>query len=120
MPSQIPKIYFNAAVTNTLILVKAGKVDLVGWLLQNHSTGAYLKLFNAVQTSDVTLGTTVPNKILAIPTGPSGLFFMSNENCFQQEFPKGLVIAVVSTLTESSTAPAQACSVELSYDDNNQ
>lgn len=120
MASTIPIIYFNPEVTNTLILVNAGRTTLVGWLLQNHSTGAYLKLYDKATTAEVTLGSTVPNKILAIPTGPAGLFFLSNEDKFQQNFSNGLVIAVVSTLTASGTAPAQACSVELSYDTVNQ
>lgn len=117
MPSQVPKIYFNSAVTNTLILVNAGYTALVGWLVSNHSTGAYLKLWNAVQTSDVSLGVTPPDKIIPIPTGPAGLFFLSNEDKFQQNFNKGMVIAVVSGLVDSSSsAPASACSVEISYD----
>lgn len=120
MASTIPIIFFNREVTNSLVLVAAGRVTLVGWLLQNHSTAAYLKLYNAASISDVTLASTVPDKILAIPTGPGGLFFLSNEDKFQQNFNLGLVIAVVSTLTESASAPAQACSVELSYDNISQ
>ena len=120
MASTIPIIFFNRAVTNTLILVATGRVTLVGWLLSNHSTAAYLKLYNAAAITDVTLASAVPDKILPIPTGPGGLFFLSNEDKFQQNFSLGLVIAVVSTLTESATAPAQACSVELSYDTVNQ
>jgi hypothetical protein len=121
MPSQVPIIYFKSDVTNTLILVNAGYTALVGWMVCNHSTGAYLKLWNAVQTSDVSLGVTVPDKIIPIPTGPAGLFFLSNEDKFQQNFNKGIVIAVVSGLVDSSSAaPAAACSVELSYDNRNQ
>lgn len=121
MASTVPKIYYNKAADNTLVLVNSGYTVLVGWNLANHSTAAYVKCFNAASTTDVILGTTVHDKLLPIPTGPGGIFFLSNEDKFQQNFPLGLVICVVSNLTvAAASAPAQACSVEISYDTQNQ
>lgn len=121
MASQVPYIYYNPAVTNTLILVNAGFTTLVGWNVANHSTGAYLKCFNAASTGDVTLGTTSHDWLIPCPTGPAGLFYQSNEDKFQINFNLGLVIAVVSNLTvAASSAPAQACSVSISYDKTSQ
>ncbi len=119
MPSTIPKIFHNVAVTNTLLLVATGRLNLVGWQVSNHSTGAYLKCFNAAATTDVTLGTTSHDKLIPIPTGPAGLYLLSNEDKFQMLFPLGLVIAVVSNLTvAAASAPAQACDVEIFYETN--
>lgn len=121
MASQVPYIYYNPAATNTLVLVNAGFTTLVGWNVANHSTAAYIKCFNAASTGDVSLGLTEHTWLIPAPTGPGGIFYQSNEDKFQVNFPLGLVIAVVSNLTiAGASAPAQACSVSISYDKTSQ
>lgn len=119
MPSIIQKQYrLNNITDATKYLVVAGNYVLVGWnIATKGTTNAYLKLFNAAATTDVTLGTTAPIRTLVIPA--SGTALLSNEDEFQVAFPLGMVYAVTGDLLDTDTSsPAGACMVEILYSAN--
>jgi hypothetical protein len=117
MASTVGKISRTVAMTNAATLISAGASVLVGWNLINPiTTAAYLKLYNAASAGAVTVGSTTPVKTLLIPPGP-GLFFLSNEDKFQQNFNLGIVAAVVTGIADdNSTAPGTGCYVEIMYE----
>jgi len=95
--------YQQPALTNTLVLLRAGVSNLWGWNLTNTNAAiAFVQCFNAASTGAVTLGTTAPDFIIAIPTGSgSQVFNMNNEENIQC-FPLGLVVAATTTATGST------------------
>ena len=116
MPSTIQNKSRTVAMVATPVLIGTGKQNLVGWNLINPiSTAAYLKLYNAAAAGDVTVGVTAPQKTLLIPPGP-GLFFLSNEDKFQETFNLGLVAAVTTGIADADAGvPATGCYVEILY-----
>lgn len=107
--------YRNPSLDNTLTLVAAGNYNLVAWNLINPgASGAYLKLFNAAATGDVTVGTTTPVKTLFIPG--NGTAFLSNEPDLEDSFTLGLVLFVTGGMADAdNTAPSANCYVEIKY-----
>jgi hypothetical protein len=90
----------------TGILVQAGPSLFIGFSLRN-ATGAiaYLQCFNAVQLSDVTLGTTTP--VFSVPVN-----FLASasivDHCLLQipvnQFPLGLCVYSTTTATGNTGA----------------
>lgn len=104
--------YRNHAVTNTKILIRAGSCTLRGLVINNpNASEAFLQMFDAVQTADVTLGTTVCDEPIKIPASGSITLWGNDIKTF---FDLGLVIAATTT-EGGSTAPGTALSVVLRY-----
>lgn len=107
-----PQPFFNAAVTNSAINVKAVPGNLYGFAIGNASVAAaicYLQVFNAT-AANVTLGTTVP--ALSIPVSPGsatspGTIALSFSN---SPVPFNAAISVAATLTPTGSG---ACSPTL-------
>lgn len=116
MASTVYNISRTVAMSSSATLIAAGSLTIVGWNLINpNSANAYLKLYNAASAGAVIVGTTSPVKTLLIPG--AGLFFLSNEDKFQQNFSLGIVAAVVTGIADNNTtAPSTGCYVEILYD----
>ena len=92
---------FNQRVTTT-VLVKAGATILRYWHVVNTTAAeAFIQVFDARQTADVTLGTTAPN--FTIPLAANG---ESDINLGDNGTPflNGIVIASTTSSSGSSTA----------------
>ena len=79
------------------------------------ATDVFIQLFDAVQVSDVTVGTTVPDYVLGVPAGDA------TKRGFRDaywnpglDFQKGIVIAATTTVG-GNTAGATAAHVSASY-----
>jgi len=90
----------NNAATNSLTAVKgsAGKV-WGGYLFNNGTTPAYLRLFNATSAGNVNMGTTAPIIILGIPAGGS-LNIASVVDQYGLSFTTGIVYAITAGSTD--------------------
>ena len=111
-----PVGFVNAAVTSTAV-----KVNTVGTppsllvsynITNNTSSFVYIQFFDVAATSSVTLGTTAPAYVIAVPPyGVTDAFVAAP----QFTFYNGIVIAATTTAT-GNTAPSTAASVSLSYE----
>jgi hypothetical protein len=103
----------DAAVTATKVLVKSGAVDIRGITVYNPGMAtAFLQLFDAAQTADVTLGSTAFDEMFMIPAGSQ--IVIEPENKIYNSFALGLVYAATDTAT-GSNAPAVALNMVLKY-----
>ncbi len=112
-------LYRNTALSNTVITIKASAAALFGIKLVNpNTTPAYVKLFNAASGS-VTLGTTAPQEVLAVPAGDGttpGQYVITPESIAYAYFSTALSIVAVTTLADSgTTAMGTAINVEAKY-----
>lgn len=104
---------FDASADETLTLVTAGHTRL--HMIQGVNGDAavrYLQLFDSATTGAVTLGTTTPTAVLAIPSSGDGPFAV---DCKGLVFYAGLVYAVTTTST-GSTGPTAAATLTLGYE----
>lgn len=109
--------YRNAALTNTKILVKGAGTAVTGWALYNvASDDAWVHLYNAAATADVTVGTTAPKHSLLVPAGDGTKYSkeVSDLGVILDDFPLGLVI-VATKGVGNSTAPTSAVVANLRY-----
>jgi len=100
---------YNAAATNTLVLAQAGYTRLSGiQLLNGNAAIVFLQLFDAAAVANVTLGTTVPNKVIKCEASvEKDVLFVK-----APRFNNGLVYAVTTT-AGGSTAPASVSPLNL-------
>ena len=90
--------FLNAALTDTPVLVKTGKVSLSSYFIYNGSNAAvFIRCFDAAAAADVTLGTTTPDYVLGAKT----VEFVQGEFGKPLQFTKGLVIGAVTTAADS-------------------
>jgi hypothetical protein len=88
--------YFNVALDGTLVQVKSTVTNLYGYHIYNPGTAmAYIQLFNAM-SADVTLGTTAPAIVLAIP--PEGGLDMA-QGSVPVTFSRAMTLAATTTPT---------------------
>ena len=89
---------FSLGATTVLL---AGHRTEVGWLSVVNTTAAaaYLQLFDAAATADVTLGTTLPT--LSVQIAASGQTTLTNVSTI---FRKGIVVASTTTATGNTGA----------------
>lgn len=99
--------YANGAVDGTTLLAVSGYGSIAGIALENpNASNAYLQIFDAAKTSDVTLGTTPPTAIIPLAAG------WTIAGPWPQKFNKGIVIAATTTPTGSTgLATAMACTI---------
>lgn len=101
---------------STLFLFRTRNTGLCGWnIINTNAAVVYIQLFNAAGTGDVTLGTTAPTLVLAIPAGVGASVFSMLSNDSSISFPLGLVAAATTTPT-GSTAPGAAMVTEFFID----
>ena len=103
--------YLNAAVADTPVLVKAGKIALASFNIYNPSNAnAYVRFYDAAVATDVTAGTTVPDYVV----GGVTLGFIHSGFSRPIQFTKGMVIAAATTAADSGhVAPNVALVVAL-------
>lgn len=111
-----PVGFVNAAVTNTCVKVNtvgAAPSQLISYNIANPTSSfLYVQFFDVAATGSVTLGTTAPAYVIAVPPyGVTDAFVAAP----QFTFFNGIVIAATTTAT-GNTAPSVAASVTLSYE----
>lgn len=100
--------YTNQGNTKQAVKASAGK--LTGWYIYNPNASAvYVQVFDAASGS-VTLGSTSPSLVLAIPAGGAA----NIPPCDGLTFATAITIAVTTTET-GSTGPATGCTVNFWY-----
>lgn len=107
-----PALISYASITNTVTAAGTSAAhNLLGWSVGNLANAAvsYVQVFN-LATGSVTLGTTPPTFVIAIPAnGGSNLSL---------QFPVGFSTAIsyaVTTTATGNTAPGAACNVTFFY-----
>lgn len=97
-------------LTNTVVQIVSVQPASIGAVSIYNASAAvgYLQVFDASSPSAVTLGTTVPNWVIAVPT----LATVSLTCTDPARFEKGIQIAFTTTATGSS-APSVAADVAL-------
>jgi hypothetical protein len=102
----------NTGISNTPIRIKATPGQIFGWNFVNlNSTIVYIKFFDVTA---VTLGTTVPVKVLAI--APNSVEFVQNAESWQHNFGTAIWIASVTGIADNNTtAPTSAIYSEVYY-----
>jgi len=92
-------------VGSTVLLAGKGVTRLCDLEVQNGTAAIlYVQLFNAASASDVTIGTTAPDKVIKVEASVAVHRSFPNP----PDFPLGLCYASTTTATGSSTA---ACSI---------
>jgi hypothetical protein len=106
-----PAPFFNSAVSNTAVLAKSSPCYLAGYNASNtNSTAVYLQFFDIASAGNVTVGTTAPVMVLAIP----GNGVIDGVQVSPVPFQNGVVIAATTTPT-GSTAPSSAVATTLIF-----
>jgi hypothetical protein len=111
--------YTNPALAATKQSIKTDTGSIHGWTLINFNTvPVYVKLFDLALAS-VTVGTTVPAKIIPIPAGSASnpaIFFLETQQVEQHLFANAIVIAAVTGIADASVvAPATPLYVEVRF-----
>ena len=102
--------YCEKAADETKFLVKASPLKVCSLVASNpHSAATFLQMFDAAAIADVTLGTTLPLRSIALPAGGSVVL---ERPCL--EVQKGLVVAITSGQF-NGTAPGADGTIGLSY-----
>jgi hypothetical protein len=99
-----PQPFFNGAVTNSAINVKAAPASFYGFALGNTTAAAvcYLQMFNTA-AANVTLGTTVP--VLSLPVLTPGTLALSFEN---SPVPFNVAMSIAATVTPTGNGVCAA------------
>lgn len=104
-----PDFKANQKATATLIYGKTCRLG--GWLLYNrHSATVFLQIFDKSAANQVTVGTTTPLLVMAIPAGQAG--HVEFENGIDMD--NGIVIAATTTATGSG-APTDGMDTTILY-----
>jgi hypothetical protein len=111
-----PKVYRDTAFTNVVIGATGSPADLMGWNIINNDTAAvYVKFFDVASSGTVTLGTTLPVKVLMVPAQTT-VYMEYKKDQSQYYFASGIAAASVAGLADSNTtAPATATYIEIYY-----
>jgi hypothetical protein len=106
---------FTIAMTDTAILIKAGRVSLSGFFQYNAgNAAAYIRLFNAAAAADVTLGTTVCDFAI----GAAATSYSQGQFAKPLQFTLGMVAAACTdVVTANHTAPNATQIVGLALSD---
>lgn len=97
------------SVAGTVLLAQKGSTLLCDIEIQNGVAAiTYVQLFNAQSASDVTIGTTVPDKVIKVEASVARHLTFPNP----AEFPRGLCYASTTT-AGGSTGAATAISFDL-------
>lgn len=99
------------AITDTAVLVKAGKTSLTAWTQSNTGNAvAYVRIFDAAAAADVALGTTACDYFVAA----AATSFSHGSFPRPIQFTKGVVIAACTdVVTANHTAPNATQNVAL-------
>jgi hypothetical protein len=101
------------AISNTPVLIAAGKYALTGWNTTGLATGpTYLHFYDAASTGAVTVGTTPQVYEISVPQTGATIEYPGPVHTFQN----GIVVAATtSPLSSGSTAPSTALLVQLQW-----
>lgn len=101
--------FYTAALSSTATLVSAKPRQLTGYNIANpNAATVYVQVFDAAATNAVTVGTTSPTFVLAVP----GNGVLDGPQLGAVSFASGIVVAATTTAT-GSTAPSTALSCTL-------
>ena len=99
---------FQSALTDTAVLVKTGKVSLTGFFQYNSgNAAAYIRFFDAVAASDVSLGTTACNYAI----GAAATNYSQGQFCRPIQFTKGMVVAACTDVVTANHIPPNATQI---------
>ena len=115
MNASIP--YFQSAANATKRLVQAGFTTVHSVHITNPNTvSLFLQIFDANAAADVTLGTTAPNFVIAIPEGTSATLVGGVDKDFPAplRLSLGYVWAITTTAT-GATGPTSDCTLSSAY-----
>lgn len=97
------------SVAGTVLLAQKGVTKLCSVQIQNGTAAIlYLQLFNAQSAADVTIGTTVPDKVIKVEASVAPFFNFTHP----PRFDLGLCYAT-TTSAGNSTGAASAISFDL-------
>lgn len=107
--------YRNTALLATAQLVKnSGGTVYAYKFINTDSAAAYVHLYDAKATADVTVGTTADSDVVAVPA--TSEVIVANTGNPQLPFTNGLVVAATTTATTAgSTAPAVGINTTILY-----
>lgn len=113
--SDSPQVYRDLALTNTVVGVYGSMCELTGWnIINNNSSTVYVKFFEGT-SGTITLGTTVPVKVLQIPANTT-IYLEHNKTRPQYYFKTAPSIVCVTGLADTNTtAPSTAIYTEIFY-----
>lgn len=112
-PGSSTQHFYQESVSNTPVLVFAGRGNIYGFLVENNDASAvFIQVFNKASAGSVTLGTTVPDFTFKIATSSS--FGKDANDTGLHWLDAGCVIAITTTRT-GSTAPAAGSTVHIWY-----
>jgi len=96
-------------VAGTVLLASKGVTRLCSLQVQNGTAAIlYLQLFNAQNAADVTIGSTVPDKVIKVEASVAPFFTFPNP----PDFPLGLCYATTTTAS-GAVGAASAISFDL-------
>lgn len=99
------------ALLATVVSAATGLRKLGGYYIYNpNATVAYIQVFNKALVADVTLGTTVPDLVFAIPATGAANLELTNGRLMRL----GIMIAATTTAT-GLTAMGAACTTNIFY-----
>ena len=99
MPSN--SYYNNTALGGTVALAASGPIKLTGYHLFNTSSAAaYVQLFDASTTADVTIGTTAPSVVMGLPASGGAVMAVGEDGI---RFQNGMVVASTTTVNGTTT-----------------
>lgn len=114
---QSAKPYFQSAADETKRLVKTGVALVNNVHVTNPNTvSLFLQIFDAAAAADVTLGTTSPNYVIAIPDGTSATLV----GAIDKDFPAPLILTLgflwaITTTPTGATGPTTDCTLSATY-----
>ncbi len=113
-----PSSYFNAALSNSTVLVRAapsgGNVRLCSINASNNdnaSSGSYIQVFDSATAGAITPGVTAPLLSFAIPAGG----VLDKDLVTPVAFFHGIVI-LATTTSNGGTAPGSAIPISITYE----
>ncbi len=112
-----PNVYIDAALTNVVVGAYASPADITGWNIINNDTApVYIKFYDG-SSGSITLGTTLPVKVLQVPAQTTlYLEHVEHNKASQYYCATGISVASVAGLADSNTtAPGTATYIEIFF-----
>lgn len=113
--SKSPNVYQDTTLTNVVVGVSSSACELTGWnIINNDAASVYIKFFQGTSGS-ITLGTTIPFKILQVPAQTT-VYLEHDKERGQGYFTEGMsIVSVAGLATSNSSAPGTATYIEIYF-----